>query len=75
MTTPQDVTVCSHWQFFRTLRIPLDDFCANVPLDLDGITRLSLTFGFGAGSQSGAVMLDGIEFTRSPFDEPAALCL
>jgi hypothetical protein len=76
---PQDFKVvggdlgCTYVHFFRTLRIPLNDFCGITPLDLGAIRSMTFSFGFGTGgTPSGAVMLDGIEFTRSEFDDGAA---
>lgn len=70
-----DVPSCVFHQFFRTLRIPLNEFCVLGPLDLSNIERLTFTFGSLGGPQVGSVMLDGVEFTRSGFDEgSASLC-
>jgi len=65
-------TFCSYFHFFRTLRIPLDDFCQQGPLDLTGIRRITLTFGAPGAAPTGALLVDGLEFTASDFDADAA---
>lgn len=73
---PNDGVECRFFQFPRTLRLPLNAFCQQTALDLGNIQRITLGFGVGDTDPTGAVMLDGLEFTASPLDaEAASMCL
>lgn len=66
---------CKWYQFMRTIRIPLNAFCQNAPIDLDAVDQVTLSFGAGSGTTSGVVLLDALEFTSSSEDVGGvALC-
>ncbi len=52
------------WQAeYETIRIPLADFLNVAPIDLSNVRDVEFQFGEDAGSQTGRLSLDDIEFT------------
>lgn len=62
------IASCAGTNFLRTLRMPLDRLCA-LGLELTELAFVEYRFDATA---PGHVMLDSLEFTRSPFDDPGA---
>jgi len=58
---------CQAVDFLRTIRVPLADYC-DAGLDLASITAIELSFPRPAGT----LVLDSLELTLDPTEEPAA---
>jgi hypothetical protein len=58
---------CHAVDFVRTIRVPLLDYC-NAGVDLASITAIELSFP----RSSGTLVLDSLELTLDPTEEPAA---
>jgi hypothetical protein len=57
---------CLMSNFMRHVRIPLSEFCQD-GVDLTSLDQVGFRFD---GSTDGEVLIDSLEFTRSPFDDP-----
>lgn len=66
VTSP--VESCEGTNFLRTLRLRLDRLCVE-GLVLSELVAIEFRLG---GSAPGHLMIDSLEFTRSPFDDPGA---
>lgn len=66
--TPQQLDLCATTTYMRTLRVPLASLCAQglVPTDIRAVT-LRLPH-----PEALDVIVDSLEFSRSPFDDPGS---
>jgi hypothetical protein len=56
---------CRAAQFMHTVRIPMVDFCDQLPVSIGNLTEL--VFHFDDDDQTHVAMIDSLEFTHDPF--------